>query len=64
MCELNSSSFIWKGGVYQQATSVVSTTNQRCYEQTKAGTPGCFSIYGTEYQPGNDGCGCPHSTLR
>lgn len=37
----------------------MSTTNQRCYETTKAGTPGCFSTYGTEYMPGNDGCKNP-----
>ncbi|KAF9012973.1 glycoside hydrolase family 16 protein [Hymenopellis radicata] len=38
------------GGVYQQATSVVSTTNQDCYELETA----CFAIYGFEYKPGYD----------
>ncbi|KAI6152245.1 glycoside hydrolase family 16 protein [Pisolithus tinctorius] len=33
------------GSVLQQATSVVTTTDQDCYE----GTSGCFSIYGFEY---------------
>ncbi|KII90597.1 glycoside hydrolase family 16 protein [Plicaturopsis crispa FD-325 SS-3] len=40
----------YAGGVYQQATSVVSVTNQACYE----GDGGCFSIYGFEYKPGFD----------
>ncbi|KAG8706592.1 hypothetical protein FRC08_000955 [Ceratobasidium sp. 394] len=39
------------GGVYQQATSGVSTTNQECY--TQGG--GCFAVYGFEYKPGTDG---------
>ncbi|QRW07225.1 glycoside hydrolase family 16 protein [Ceratobasidium sp. AG-Ba] len=39
------------GGVYQQATSAVTATNQDCYTQGS----GCFSIYGFEYQPGTDG---------
>ena len=38
--------------MYQQATSVVSSTNQLCYEDS---TAPCFSVYGFEYQPGNDG---------
>lgn len=38
------------GSVLQQATSVVTTTDQNCYE----GTDGCFSIYGFEYVPGFD----------
>ncbi|PFH51289.1 glycoside hydrolase family 16 protein [Amanita thiersii Skay4041] len=33
------------GNVFQQATSVVTDTNQRCYELND----GCFSIYGFEY---------------
>ncbi|KAF8843079.1 glycoside hydrolase family 16 protein [Paxillus ammoniavirescens] len=33
------------GGVLQQATSVVTETDQNCYE----GEAGCFSIYGFEY---------------
>ncbi|KAL5530502.1 hypothetical protein ACEPAF_6760 [Sanghuangporus sanghuang] len=44
--ELNS----YTGGVYQQASSVVTSTDQKCY----SGGSGCFSIYGFEYQPGFD----------
>ncbi|KAH7930678.1 glycoside hydrolase family 16 protein [Leucogyrophana mollusca] len=33
------------GGVEQQATSVVTDTNQNCYE----GETGCYSVYGFEY---------------
>ncbi|KAJ7267489.1 glycoside hydrolase family 16 protein [Mycena rebaudengoi] len=40
----------YTGGVYQQATSVVSKTNQDCYE---LGTR-CFAVYGFEYKPGYD----------
>ncbi|KAJ7085400.1 beta-glucan synthesis-associated [Mycena belliarum] len=36
------------GGAYQQATSVVSQTNQKCYELLED----CFSVYGFEYKPG------------
>ncbi|KAK7470382.1 hypothetical protein VKT23_001809 [Stygiomarasmius scandens] len=39
------------GGSTQQATSVVTTTNQHCYEL--AASP-CFSTYGFEYKPGFD----------
>ncbi|KAF7369039.1 Beta-glucan synthesis-associated protein [Mycena venus] len=39
------------GGAYQQATSVVTQTNQKCYELLD----NCFSVYGFEYQPGFDG---------
>lgn len=39
------------GGVYQQTTSALSQTNQTCYSQNK----GCFTTYGFEYKPGNDG---------
>ncbi|KAF7320123.1 Glycoside hydrolase family 16 protein [Mycena kentingensis (nom. inval.)] len=39
------------GGAFQQATSVVSDTNQRCYQLLDD----CFSIYGFEYKPGFDG---------
>ena len=42
----------YMGGAFQQATSVVSDTNQNCY--TQSGT-GCFSVYGYEYKPGVDG---------
>ncbi|KAJ7485722.1 beta-glucan synthesis-associated [Mycena latifolia] len=38
----------YTGGAYQQATSVVTLTNQRCYELLE----GCFSVYGFEYKPG------------
>ncbi|KAF7784634.1 hypothetical protein Agabi119p4_799 [Agaricus bisporus var. burnettii] len=38
------------GGVFQQATSVLTRTNQDCYELTG----GCFSVYGFEYSPGFD----------
>ncbi|KIM47853.1 glycoside hydrolase family 16 protein [Hebeloma cylindrosporum] len=40
----------YAGAAFQQATSVVSETDQRCYELTS----GCFSTYGFEYQPGFD----------
>ena len=40
----------YKGGAFQQATSVVSEVDQQCYE----GTGGCFSVYGFEYKPGFD----------
>ncbi|CAL1695574.1 unnamed protein product [Somion occarium] len=39
------------GGAFQQATSVVSETDQTAYE----GTGGNFSLYGFQYQPGFDG---------
>lgn len=38
------------GTTLQQATSVVTQTNQDCYE----GGTGCFSVYGFEYKPGFD----------
>ncbi|ORY28762.1 beta-glucan synthesis-associated protein-domain-containing protein [Naematelia encephala] len=44
--EINS----YKGGVYQQATSGISQTDQDCYTQDT----GCFSVYGFEYAPGVD----------
>ncbi|KAL1743096.1 beta-glucan synthesis-associated [Schizophyllum fasciatum] len=40
----------YKGGVYQQATSVVTQTNHDCYELAS----GCFAVYGFEYVPGFD----------
>ncbi|KAJ6570509.1 beta-glucan synthesis-associated [Mycena vulgaris] len=40
----------YSGGVYQQASSVVSTTNQDCYQLIK----GCFAVQGFEYVPGYD----------
>lgn len=44
------------GTATQQATSVVSQTNQDCYE----GGTGCFSVYGFEYKPGFDNAVCPN----
>lgn len=44
--ELNS----YKGGVYQQAVSGVTQTEQGCYELEE----GCFAVYGLEYKPGFD----------
>ncbi|KAH8824012.1 glycoside hydrolase family 16 protein [Flagelloscypha sp. PMI_526] len=41
----------YAGGALQQATSVVSTTNQNCYDQS--GT-GCFTSYGFQYKSGYD----------
>ncbi|KAF8973556.1 beta-glucan synthesis-associated [Flammula alnicola] len=48
----STSSFLntYMGGAFQQATSVVTETDQQCYELTG----GCFSTYGFEYQPGFD----------
>jgi len=40
----------YMGGAFQQATSVVTKTDQNCYQ---VGT-GCFSVYGFEYVPGFD----------
>jgi beta-glucan synthesis-associated protein KRE6 len=42
----------YRGGVFQQAISSISQTNQNCYE--KADSP-CYSVYGFEYKPGFDG---------
>ncbi|KAI0735052.1 glycoside hydrolase family 16 protein [Earliella scabrosa] len=44
--ELNS----YKGAAFQQASSVVTETNQEAYELTG----GVFSIYGIQYKPGFD----------
>ncbi|KAG2005856.1 beta-glucan synthesis-associated protein KRE6 [Coprinopsis cinerea AmutBmut pab1-1] len=41
----------YKGGVYQQTTSVVAETNQGCYELSEEA---CFAIYAFEYRPGFD----------
>ncbi|KAF8204724.1 glucosidase [Pholiota molesta] len=38
------------GSATQQATSVVTDTNQRCYELVED----CFTVYGFEYKPGYD----------
>ncbi|KAJ7261149.1 beta-glucan synthesis-associated [Mycena rebaudengoi] len=40
----------YSGGFYQQAASVVSTTNQQCYQLIGE----CFAVHGFEYQPGFD----------
>ncbi|KAJ7438652.1 beta-glucan synthesis-associated protein [Mycena galericulata] len=40
----------YSGGVYQQAASVVSMTNQSCYQLLE----GCSSVQGFEYVPGFD----------
>ncbi|KAJ7621167.1 glycoside hydrolase family 16 protein [Roridomyces roridus] len=40
----------YTGGAYQQASSVVTLTNQKCYELID----NCFSVYGIEYKPGFD----------
>ncbi|KAF7306776.1 Beta-glucan synthesis-associated protein [Mycena indigotica] len=42
--ELNS----YLGGAFQQATSVVSNTNQQCYQLKTT----CFEVFGFEYKPG------------
>jgi len=39
----------FKGNVYQQSTSVVSKTDQLCYEMT---IEPCYAVYGFQYQPG------------
>jgi len=41
------------GGAFQQATSVVTQTNQQCYQLID---PTCYEVFGFEYKPGfNDG---------
>jgi len=45
----------YQGGVYQQSSSVVSTTNQQCYEHTIDGSEPCFAVYAYEYKTGTDG---------
>ncbi|KAH8832785.1 beta-glucan synthesis-associated protein [Flagelloscypha sp. PMI_526] len=40
----------YKGGAFQQATSVVARTNQSCYELEG----GYYAVYGIEYKPGFD----------
>jgi len=46
LSELNS----YKGAAYQQAVSVVTKTNQDCYQLET----GCKSVYGFQYKPGFD----------
>ena len=48
--ELNS----YKGGVFQQAVSALSQTNQQAYELNG----GLFSVYGFEYKPGTSDAVC------
>ncbi|KAJ7169728.1 beta-glucan synthesis-associated [Mycena filopes] len=36
------------GGAFQQATSVVTNTDQKCYQLLQP----CFAVYGFEYKPG------------
>ncbi|TCD62780.1 hypothetical protein EIP91_006424 [Steccherinum ochraceum] len=40
----------WGGGAFQQATSVVTETNQQAYELTG----NIYSVYGIQYKPGFD----------
>ncbi|KAJ7717021.1 glycoside hydrolase family 16 protein [Mycena metata] len=40
----------YSGGVYQQASSVVTTTNQSCYQLID----NCYATHGFEYNPGYD----------
>ncbi|KAK7058138.1 GH16 domain-containing protein [Favolaschia claudopus] len=40
----------YTGGIYQQPTSVVTTTNQACYQLID----GCYAVQGFEYVPGYD----------
>ncbi|KAI0832136.1 beta-glucan synthesis-associated [Trametes gibbosa] len=40
----------YMGGVYQQATSVVTQTNQRAYDSEYSGAG--YSVYGFQYKPG------------
>jgi hypothetical protein len=49
----------YKGGVFQQAVSAITTTDQTAYELNGGG----FSVYGFEYLPGaTDGvCSLPHA---
>ncbi|CAK5274062.1 unnamed protein product [Mycena citricolor] len=40
----------YAGGILQQASSVVSESNQNCYQQVDD----CFAVYGFQYSPGYD----------
>ncbi|KAF7320569.1 GH16 domain-containing protein [Mycena chlorophos] len=40
----------YAGGIYQEAASVVTTTNQTCYQ----GISSCYATHGFEYVPGYD----------
>ncbi|KAJ7706348.1 beta-glucan synthesis-associated [Mycena rosella] len=48
---VNSTLNTYIGGAFQQATSVVTQTNQRCYQLIES----CFEVFGFEYKPGFDG---------
>ena len=65
----------YKGGVYQQATSIVTQTSacrpsdlQREFTEARADhacyelEAGCYAIYGFEYVPGFDDAVRPHSS--
>ncbi|KAF7303707.1 GH16 domain-containing protein [Mycena indigotica] len=45
-----SSQNTYSGSIYQQATSVLTTTNQNCYQLKKQ----CYAVQGFEYIPGYD----------
>jgi beta-glucanase (GH16 family) len=44
----------YKGGVFQQAVSALTQTNQQAYELSGGG----FSVYGYEYKPGTSDAVC------
>lgn len=47
---------VYLGGVFQQATSSLATTNQACYSGDNPTPNGsCYSEYGIEFESGNDG---------
>ncbi|KAF7295651.1 GH16 domain-containing protein [Mycena indigotica] len=54
-----SSQNTYAGSMYQQATSVVTTTNQDCYQLKKQ----CYAVQGFEYIPGYDQAVCLPSIL-
>ncbi|CED82799.1 Concanavalin A-like lectin/glucanase, subgroup [Phaffia rhodozyma] len=45
----------YRGGTMQETSSGVSTTDQNCYQLTKDGQPGCYTVYAFEYKTGDDG---------
>ena len=50
----------YKGGVFQQAVSALSTTDQQAYEKSGGG----YSVYGYEYSPGTSDAVCgPSPTI-
>lgn len=52
MSKLNS----YKGGPFQQTTSIVGTTNQECYQYPLSGAEeGCFAVYAFEYETSSNG---------